>query len=1037
MITKIGIFKALAILLFAVSTSASGTDNANATDISEIPDPAALQAYKRFWDAFQDYERQKKKTAVDEYQRARDGLESMYSNKERELTEKRVSTLEAAIQRYNDNLQKTPNASNRPYVLLNLAQMYGELASLQASRADGSDKKSRLEAISILKSIEENHKAFQHSAEALYLRANLLEANGDSEGAAAIWKRLAETGSDRFTLYGNIAAGDGEFDRANPEKAIKYYERAKTLLTSSEEKDKGLDELRIYYRLSWAYFKAGKSQIAIKAARHILEPGVLSKSVRQKDRIARDVAELIGLSLYELDNEQTTRELLLSKDLSQAAPAIALVMMEQYLTANLPEKAQRLGELATQRFPLSREYPDMLKAKARSEEVLGRRTARLETLEKLALLLPDKSLWRRTHQANSDVIKYMEELSRNAAELVSTAYYEDGLTSSNPRKFSMAANYYRILLNDRPNSEASAAIRLKIANCNFFAGNLSEAEAGYNELITQLKTPDDILTTAHYQLVLTLERMWRSGFETAAQKGQDPKASPEVIAATAKLEKAVDEHANRFPGQSRSVDLLLVAASANRDLNRFPEASRYWQRVLLSNPSQGQRAMAVRGLVFAKLRSGKASDVIESVSQFIKLEDSNTLSQNLRSELLGVLASAVTEESQRLSKGGSTEEAGGLLLKTAAEFPTIPGREQMWRDGAYVMAISGNWPAAQGSAEGYLAADQKQFAGDMTYLLARAHEYQMRFDQAVKYYLNLASKFPKHERAGASIERAEKLATADENYAAAATASRLKAAQNKEPTSKLSALDSAISYLLLAGDNAQAMTIAEQRKNQAKSNREKLQSEITLATVRYKSGDQQTAIDDLDSIDKQLERLKYSLGDAYKRMSAEVGLMLGDHAITSFRDQRIGDSKDDVANQVDRKSRMFSDIVSRLDKVASLDQPQFSPQARFKIAQMANEFADELTAIPARAGEPVTLKSQTRFSQNISRLRDLAQRYHGNNILAKRRAPQVYAKNEWITRSSLALSNASPDSVKNRTSAASVDQLSTSSSIEMPQQWSH
>jgi hypothetical protein len=196
-------------------------------------------------------------------------------------------------------------------------------------------------------------------------------------------------------------------------------------------------------------------------------------------------------------------------------------------------------------------------------------------------------------------------------------------------------------------------------------------------------------------------------------------------------------------------------------------------------------------------------------------------------------------------------------------------------------------------------------------------------------------------------------------------------------------------------------------------------------------------VDDLDSIDKQLERTKYSLGDAYKRMSAEVGLILGEHAITAFRDSRVGDTKADLGGQVEQKSRLFSDIVARLDKVASLDQPDFSPKARFKIAQMANEFADELTAIPARAGEPITLKSQTRFSQNIGRLRDLAQRYHGNNILAKKRSPQIYSKNEWINRSSMALSNSVGDRAKNPGMTSPTDQLSTSSSIELPQQWSH
>jgi outer membrane protein assembly factor BamD (BamD/ComL family) len=1006
------------------------------TELSDIPDPEALQAYKSFWDGFEAYERQKKKAAVDEYQRARAGLESLYAGKEKEFSEKRITILETAIDKYNDNLERVPSATNRAFVLLNLAQMYAELASLQSQRDDGSDKRSSLTAISLLKTIEEKHPSFQHRSEAMYLRATLLETNGDTTGASAIWRQLAETGSDQFTFFGAIASGDGEFEKANLESAVKYYERAQNVLSRLDTPDKSLNQLRTYYRLAWALFKAGRSKDAINSAKKIVTPGVLSRSARQKDRISRDSAEIIALSLYELDRDELAQSIMQDKELSSVAPMIALVLMEQYLTISQPAKASTIGRIATQQFALAREYPDLLKLKARAEERQGQRTARLETLEKLALLLPERSLWRRHHTSDNTLIEYMEDLSRNAAELTATIYYDDGLTSGNPKKFTMAANYYRILLEDKPNASQSPVVRLKIANCHFFAGKLDDAEVYYRELIDQIKVQDDVLATAHYQLVLTLERQWRSRFERAIQKNGDTKSDKDILQSLTKLEKSVDEHANRFPGQSRSVDLLLVAASAHRDLNRFDEASRYWQRVLLSNPSDGQRSMAIRGLVFAKIRMGNTNETIQTVSQFLKLEDQKLLAQTLRLELLGVLSTAVTEEAQRLAKAGTTDRAAALLIKTSADFSDIPDREQMWRDGSYFLAISGDWSSAQAQAEAYLAANLSKYAGDITYLLARAHEYQMRFGPSVKYYLELASKFPQHERAATAIERAEKLAIADGSFTDAANANTLKAKRSRDPQERLEAFDSAIRNLLAANQFKEAEKTAERRKSLSKTNREKIQSEIILSKVRYASGDQQTAIDDLDSIDKQLERLRYQLGDSYKRLSADVGLFLGNHAISKFRDQRLGDQKDPGAN-ITLKSDLFSEIVSRLDRVASHDQPEFSAEARFKLAQTANEFADELTAIPARAGEPITLKSQTRFSQNIARLRDLAQKYHGNNLLAKKRSPQAYAKSEWVSKSALALSNPTESLAKDQGSPTIVDQLSTSSSPELPQQWSH
>jgi len=301
----------------------------------------------------------------------------------------------------------------------------------------------------------------------------------------------------------------------------------------------------------------------------------------------------------------------------------------------------------------------------------------------------------------------------------------------------------------------------------------------------------------------------------------------------------------------------------------------------------------------------------------------------------------------------------------------------------------------------------------------------------------LAEHYPNHPRSLTSLERAEKLAVAEENYAGAAKAARIRADRGKNATDRLNAYDTAVSYMILGGQNANALAMAEQRKSASKTTTEKLEAELLIAKVRYQTGDKQSAVDDLDSIAKQIERAKFNLGDSYKRLAAEANFRLGEHANSLFRERRIDDSKGDIGTQVDGKSKVFTELVTRMDKVASLDRPDLSPKARFTIAHAASDLADEISGIPARAGEPVTLKSQSRFNQNITRLRDMANRYHGNNILAKQRSPQAYAKNEWVNRSAMALSNASNGQNAPDGRSRSYDQLSTGVSIEMPQQWSH
>jgi tetratricopeptide (TPR) repeat protein len=325
----------------------------------------------------------------------------------------------------------------------------------------------------------------------------------------------------------------------------------------------------------------------------------------------------------------------------------------------------------------------------------------------------------------------------------------------------------------------------------------------------------------------------------------------------------------------------------------------------------------------------------------------------------------------------------------------------------------------------------------MTYLLARAHEYQLRFSEAVKAYIQVAEKHPNHPRALASLERAEKLALADNNYGLAGRASELRAQLDKNRNNQLSSLETAVNLYSLSGQMKQAMAVAERRRVSSKTISDKLAAELLIAQIRYQSGQTQVAVDDLDTLAKQIERSKLELGQNYKRLAAETNMLLGEHALKSFRNIRINGSASDAAGKVDKKSALFSELASRFDKVAALDQSEISPKARFFVAQTASEFADEINSLPTKTGEPASLRNQTRFNQNVSRLRDLAQKYHGNNLLAKQRHPKIYSRNEWISRSALALTGNLTNGSRNSDLSSNVDQLSTASSTESPVQWSH
>ena len=74
----------LTMLCFSPTPSHLFTARAQAQINGEIPEPEGLSAYKRFWDAFQVYERKRRQAAVNDYQKARELAEQNYSNSNKE-----------------------------------------------------------------------------------------------------------------------------------------------------------------------------------------------------------------------------------------------------------------------------------------------------------------------------------------------------------------------------------------------------------------------------------------------------------------------------------------------------------------------------------------------------------------------------------------------------------------------------------------------------------------------------------------------------------------------------------------------------------------------------------------------------------------------------------------------------------------------------------------------------------------------------------------------------------------------------------------
>ncbi len=1024
-------FLSLLVALLAFSPTARAT----ALDIPpEQADAKAFDAFKEYWNSFEQYEGQVLGEGQKEFKKSWDEVKKNYQKEQAKLSAEQLATLQKSAAKYRKHLEEHATAENRPYVMLNLAQILSMIGDQLSKGDSNSGTFAKSEALAMLGDLDRNYPGFAYREQTLYLRAVVLESMERNDDALAAWQALASTA--RSTIYGvhaRVAAGDHLFQRERAGDAMRSYQKALELLPDVNAQDPEYEKIRINYRLAWAAYRATELNVVVQATAELLQPGRRTKTVEQRDKIQQDAVDLMGDSLYENNSVPKAKDVLKRKELTTFAAAVGLRTIKKFNGNNIHNQATELGEFLIDELPLAKEAPEILAVTADSWNKFGKPQKGTATLEKLALLLPAQSLWRARHKDDMVTTKKMEEEATRAAEAVASAHYDLGLASGNPKAFTTAGSFYDILLDHSANAAQSNEWRLRRAHCQYFAGNHDEAAKMYEALKKDYKVDPETLQIAAYQLVLTNEKRWRDAFAKASEKAEDPLKDVEAGKVLGELEKSIDEFAARFPAQARSVDLLLVGASANRDMDRYDNAAKYWQRALVSQPSPAQRGIAVRGLVFASMKTGSSGDVVDLARRFLKLEDWAALGLNLGTELRGVLSAAALDEGKRLNNTGKVLEAGMLLTQIADEFPDIPDRDRIFRDGSYMLAIAGDWAKAQRAAENYFKAGLLKNRADMTYLLARAHEYQLRLHDAAEKYLDLGDKYPKHSRAQTSLARAEKLAIAEGDFDLAARAAAAQAERAPTEALRLANYARAAEYLNKDGNATRALSLARKRLRSSKSLAERMRSQLLVARMTYNTGSEREAMDEIEILGKQIEKSRGKLNpEEFASISGEVNFLLGEEARRKFEDFRIKDRAGSESANVAQKSKYFGELVQSYDKAAASGDPQFSSEARYRLATAAEGFADEIASVPTRSNEQVTTKSQNRYQATIDRLQALAKKYHSTNVLAARKDPGRFKDNEWVKKSSLRITG----EVSENPEARHKDIMPASVQENMPLSWS-
>ncbi len=1001
----------------------------------EVPDPESVQAYGQFWRAFDDYENHRRNSEQSEKMGAWDQIRQEFTFQDSAARSREIDLLQEAADRYKQHLESHPEASNAAYVKLNLAQIHASIASLRDEQSPKSGDDNRKVALSILSSLQKDYPAFSLLEETQYLRATLLEGLGQNETAFTIWQSLANKSRNSiFGVHAHLAVGDHFFAKEKSLEALQAYRKGRTLLQSLEVKNKDLEILRFQYRIAWASYRSAELEQCIATSIELLEPGREFRQMSVKQKVEKDAIELAGDALFEQDSMPAIRATLQNKLIRTYAASIGLRIMNRQMGLSNKEKLLEIGPFLVENYPQAKEMPEILTLLSNVYREQKQEDRYLATLERLSLLLPSNSLWRNHQQSDPQVIQNMEEKAMAATQLLASHSYEQGMVQGNPANFKTAMSYYENLIRTKPQHSEIETWKLRRAHCLYFADQWSEADKAYEAFKTERQVTPANLELASYQQILAREKIWRQSLQKTAVNRGTPGKDPLVIEKLRKLEQGVDDFADRFPGRPHTVDLLLLAASANRDLNNYTEAEKYWSRSLLSDPAPGQRTIAIRGLVQARIKGGSPQEIVALTRNYLKLENWDELGSSFGGELKGVLSTAAKDTGESLNKKGEVLEAGRMLLSLAEEFPDIPDYDTIYRDGSYYLAIGGAWGEAEKASEKYLAKNDRPRSADLLYLKARSQEYQMRFSDAASTHLALVEKFPRYARSPGSIQRAEDLALAEDEYKTAGRAAMLAVQYQKSLDNRYACYIRASGHYKETQAWDQSLYALQEAQKISKQPGTKLKTRLEIARLMLAKGDSKEAAEIYRQLAQETARKQENIDKAtFQSIAGEANFQLAEFERQSFESLSTAGDEGLSAQRLQEKELRLERSLNLYAKAIATQDPEWATRARFGAGQTAEKMSQTIRNALARRERVNTNGDSQSMGDQAQRWQSLAQEYFSQNLLARNREPHRYKNSVWIEKSAMKISGMAQGGPKTEEKT----EVPASVGTTTPYMWSH
>ncbi|MCB9227997.1 MAG: tetratricopeptide repeat protein [Deltaproteobacteria bacterium] len=958
-------------------------------DVSQ--DSSAIDAYHHFRKFFELRQEEILEKAQKKYQSE---WNSALNQKKKNVLKAQADLIEKMKESeysYRNQLEKFPDAENRPFVLMNLAQ----ILYLLHEYTEIKDEYLK-ESLLVLEQIDQNFTDFDHYAQALFLIAQIYSIQGNKEKSLNYWKKIISLSKNSvFHIFAYTALGDEFFYQKKAELASQYYHKALEIEKKHPQYHEREFSIALKYRIAWSSYRSGHLSDVLNICLELIKPENESQNHEKNEKIREDVIRLAGESLFELSETSDISEYLMTDQFGSISPDIGIRIIQRYHTHQEYSKIIPISDFLIREYPGSLALPFLLNYLAISFNQTGQIEKAIQISEKLGMFLPQDSLWRSSHKNHPEQIKMMEKISFQAAEQVANWHFNTGISSGIKRHFLTSASFFEILIKFNSDHKSSQSWKLKQAHCYFKSSNYSEADMLYSAIIFENSVDPESLNEAFWYLIINREILWKKSL----QNSSDFSDQYDSVSINLKnLSDVIDKYYSRFPNKETATEALLIAANAYSESGKYNESITYWSRVLGKKTSIQHRSAAIRGLIFSNLKGKLSAETISVLTNILRIEDWSSLGYDLRGEILEILSKTVLIESKRLAESGQQQEAGKLLFSVSQEMKEIPSRALLLRDSAYYMAIISEWNSAAEISEYFFSQNMNEYKDDMLYVLAKCYEYQLKFEKAAKTYLSILKSYPHHKKSNQIAERAENLAVAEDLYAIASEASEIRSGFPGNRKNKALFLRSAALYALQNQDISRASELSHKYLSLCKTSEEKLRANLLIATIMIKNGHDKNGINLLQKIRSQAKLQSVKIGEEpTAEIIAESSITEGDEYKKTF--DRIIILNNNVFSESGyaRKNQTYKMIKKSYEHAMQSGYMKRLSEARFKLADISDQYASELAASLNTESLTATLKEDLR--KNILKLKAQSDRLFSLNILSATPEQDIIPDDIWYQKS--------------------------------------